>query len=195
MCKSPASKAFALQLFSSCCRPTMLTIDECVEIMLLSGREGYSHRDVARHPEQQPVSQSTVSHLLEKFKITGCVADAPRSGWPSTSTEVEEIVLAKVMTSPKKSTRRTSFESGNPRTTLQRVLKKHQFHSYKLHVMHYMTEDDPDHRFLEHLEEDKDFLSKVTFSDEANFYVNGEVNRESVRYWCNTNPHWLTDDK
>ncbi|KAJ8873731.1 hypothetical protein PR048_024565 [Dryococelus australis] len=122
-------------------------------------------------PERLP--QSTVSHLLEKFKITGSVADAPRSGRPSTSTEAEETILAKVL--------------GVPRTTLQRILKKDELHPYKLHLMHHVTEDNPDRRvemcswFLELVEEYEDFLSKV--------------NRQNMRYWSNTNPHWLTNDK
>jgi hypothetical protein len=28
------------------------------------------------------------------------------------------------------------------------------------------------------------------FSDEANFYVHGEVNRQNMRYWSDSNPHW-----
>ena len=36
---------------------------------------------------------------------------------------------------------------------------------------------------------DQEFLSRVMFSDEANFYVNGEVNKNQ-RYWSNENPHF-----
>ena len=49
--------------------------------------------------------------------------------------------------------------------------------------------------FLRQLEEDAEFLSSVMFSDQANFYVKGEVNRQNVRYWSDTNPHWFTDNK
>ena len=31
-----------------------------------------------------------------------------------------------------------------------------------------------------------DFVSSILFSDEANFYVTDEVNRQNVRYWSNT---------
>lgn len=61
-----------------------------------------------------------------------------------------------------------------------------------------MSEDDPDlrvemcHWFLGKLAE---FFSTFMFSDEANFYVNGEVNRQNVRYWSDSNPHWFTDNK
>jgi hypothetical protein len=31
----------------------------------------------------------------------------------------------------------------------------------------------------------------VLFSDEALFYVNGDVNRLNVRYWSQNNPRWM----
>ena len=119
----------------------MLTTAERVEIILLCGREGYTHSDVARefncnHPEREEVARSTVNRLLQKFKATGSVADAPRSGRPSTSTaEIEETVLAKMCASPKKSLRRTSMEVNVPKTNVYRILKKHKFHPYKMQVL------------------------------------------------------------
>ena len=38
----------------------------------------------------------------------------------------------------------------------------------------------------------KDFL---LFSDEAMFYVNGEVNRQNLRYWSQDNQHWIDPSK
>ena len=33
--------------------------------------------------------------------------------------------------------------------------------------------------------------TKILFSDESNFYVNGEVAQQNLRYWNNDNPHWM----
>jgi len=44
-------------------------------------------------------------------------------------------------------------------------------------------------------DEDSEFLSTVMFTDEANFYVNGEVNRQNLRYWSDSNPYWYTNNK
>ncbi|PSN30943.1 hypothetical protein C0J52_25601 [Blattella germanica] len=114
----------------------MLNHEELVEIILLCG---CSQRDVAaefnrRHPEREPVSYSSVGRLLDKFKSTGSVQDASRSGRPSTSAETEEMILAKVAASPKKSTRRRNCELAVPYSTIQLVLKKHKFHPYKLQL-------------------------------------------------------------
>jgi hypothetical protein len=65
-----------------------LTLDERVEIVLLSGREGWTQRQVAdefnaRHPERNPITQSAVEKLVKKFKETGSCVDKPRVGRPS----------------------------------------------------------------------------------------------------------------
>ena len=31
----------------------------------------------------------------------------------------------------------------------------------------------------------------ILFSDEAMFYLSGNINRHNFRYWSDTNPHWL----
>jgi transposase len=50
-----------------------LTKDERVELILLSGREGWSYRRIAEHfnacnPGRAAVSHSTVGELVQKFK-------------------------------------------------------------------------------------------------------------------------------
>ena len=53
---------------------------------------------------------------------------------------------------------------------------------------------DPKHKalaleMLSHIEDDEDYLKKVTFTDEAYFHVSGKVNRHNVRIWGSENPH------
>jgi hypothetical protein len=52
-----------------------LTSDERVEIVFLSGREGWMQRQAAdefnaRHPERNPITHSAVGKLVKKFKET-----------------------------------------------------------------------------------------------------------------------------
>jgi hypothetical protein len=55
-----------------------LTLDQRVEIVLLSGRQGLTHRKVAdefnaRHPERIPITHSAVGKLLKRRrKCVGC---------------------------------------------------------------------------------------------------------------------------
>ena len=53
-------------------------------------------------------------------------------------------------------------------------------------MAHHLSEDDPDRRMefyewaLSNVNEDPNFSTKILFTDEANFYVNGEVNRQNL---------------
>ncbi|KAG2456425.1 TT30A protein, partial [Polypterus senegalus] len=94
-----------------------------------------------------------------------------------------------------------SLESGISRTSLRRILATHKWYPYKLQLLPHLNEDDPDRRteFAEwakqKLEQDPQFTQKILFSDEANFYVNGEVNKQNHHYWSDTNPHWIDPSK
>jgi hypothetical protein len=49
--------------------------------------------------------------------------------------------------------------------------------------------------FLDKINYNTDFLKGVLFSEEANFYVNGEVNKQCCRYWSRENFHWYIGSK
>ncbi|CAI9738852.1 KEOPS complex subunit TP53RK isoform X1 [Octopus vulgaris] len=81
-----------------------LSKEERIELVLLSGREGWSYRKIAEefnlpHPCRQPIYFTAVRKLIKKFKETGSVSDKPRSGRPKTSDETKEAVEAKVSAS------------------------------------------------------------------------------------------------
>ena len=65
----------------------------------------------------------------------------------------------------------------------------------------HLSEDDQDRRLqfcewaLTKVNEDKNFSTKILFTDEANFYVNGEANRQNLCYWSDENPRWLSPTK
>ena len=44
------------------------------------------------------------------------------------------------------------------------------------------------------LEENPELLWNLFFSDEAHFYLNGEVNRQDFRLWSDENPHWFAEE-
>ena len=116
--------------------------------------------------------------------------------------ETRAQVLEKITSSPRKSGRRAASEIGVPHSTMQKVLKAEKFHSYKLQILHKLYEDDSDRRlemavwFQVQLEEDPDFVRRsMLFSDEVNFNVSGEVNRQNCQYYSQDNPHFMLDSK
>jgi hypothetical protein len=78
-----------------------LTLYERVEIVLLSGRQGWTQRQLAdefnaRHPERNPITHSAVGKLVKKFKETESVVDKPRVGRPSVGEDIRTGVIAKL---------------------------------------------------------------------------------------------------
>ncbi|CAI9721009.1 deacetylase [Octopus vulgaris] len=125
--------------------------EERIELVLLSGREGWSYPKIAeeinlRHPCRQPIYFTAVRKLIKKFKETGSVLDKPRSGRPKSSDETKEAVEAKVSASPKKSLRRTATVLGVPKPTIHKMLVEEKFHRYNLQILHHLNEADPDRR-------------------------------------------------
>jgi hypothetical protein len=155
----------------------------------------------ARNPERNSITHIAEGKLVKTFKETGSVVDKPRVGRASVGEDIRTGVIAKFHASPKKSFRQTSTEVGLPKSTMHDILEKEKFHPYKLQILYRLTENDPDRRlemcewFLRQISEDENFLEGVMFSDEANFYVSGEVNKQNFRYWSPEKPHWFTDSK
>jgi hypothetical protein len=46
---------------------------------------------------------------------------------------------------------------------------------------------------MDRIIEDKTFLSKICFSDEATFHLSGKVNRHNIRVWGSENPHTVVE--
>ena len=184
-----------------------LTIKKRVELVLMSGADGATNRSVAKkfnriYPDREPISHTTVGRLILKFRETGSVLDKPKSAYSRVSDETRRRVIEKVESSPMKSIRRSSSELGVPRTTMRRIIKAESFHPYKLQQLNKLYEDDPDRRlqmvtwFKDQLVQNPSFVKHdVLFSDEANFFVNGEVNKQNCRYYSRENPHWMDPTK
>ena len=129
--------------------------------------------------------------------------DKPRHGRPKTATDegTAVAVLASFAKSPTRSTRRLALESCVSRGSIQRIVRDHHWHPYKIQLQQHLSEDHPDRRLhfcewaLTQLPRDPAVGSKILFSDEANFYVSGEVNKQNLRYWSPENPHWTDPRK
>jgi len=89
-------------------------------------------------------------------------------------------------------------QSGIKRGTILNILKKDlSLKSYIPTLCQGLHEDDYDRRlefaqtFLTMVENNPDILKLTLWSDEANFKVNGHVNRHNAIYWSANNPHQL----
>lgn len=180
----------------------VFSLEERVQIVLLFGQTGtYSGATDAfneRHPEHQ-ITRKAVSNLVQKFHRTGSVVDEPRSGRPSTGELTEAGVLAEFSVNPQQSARRVAQQHNISRWAVNKVLKNHKFHPYKITLVQELSEDDFDRRIefcelmTQKLESREISTFEIVFSDEASFQLNGHVNRHNCRYWAQENPHWYRE--
>jgi len=70
---------------------------------------------------------------------------------------------------------------------------------YRLHLLQSRKEDDKVKRFnfcfriKSHIENDNDFVNRLTFSDESTFHLTGKVNRHNVHTWGTETPHVIIE--
>ena len=101
-----------------------------------------------------------------------------RSGRPLTATTVATSAVVQFTRSPLKSVKQCSRESN-----IQRILKSENWKVYIPRLLHSMNEDDTDRlqycKWFESMMRDEAFAGKVVWSDEAQFKLNGTVNRHN----------------
>ena len=124
-----------------------------------------------------------------------CTKKDPGDHGQATTLATSAAVLQPFTRSPQKSVKQCSRETGVSRSSVQRILKSAKWKVYIPRLLHAMNEDDTDGR-LEYCEwfegmmrDDKAFAEKVVWSHEAQFKLNGTVNRHNCVYWYSENPH------
>jgi hypothetical protein len=154
---------------------------------------------VLKFPDSQVPHRNAVRNLIDKFRATGSVVDAYRSGRPSTSEDTMLDIQARITMSPNKSLRQLSQQVHLPMSTVHKILKsKLHFRPYRLTDVSQLHERDYQSRlnycmwFQNFISEQGDEILDLTFfTDEAWFHLSGYVNSQNNRLWSSENPHEL----
>jgi hypothetical protein len=143
-------------------------------------------------------SETALNNLIHKFETEYTLEDRKRTrSHPATNEANQELVLASVAANPNVSVRDVAREVGVSPRSVSRVLHQNQFHPYKVQILHKLNDGDQDRRMqfcdemIARIDANPNFVRNICFSDEATFFVNGEVNRHNMRYWSQDNPHWI----
>jgi len=132
----------------------------------------------------------TITWLCDTFDTHGTICDVHRgrSGRPLTATASSAMILERFTSSPRKSATQCARETGVSSTSVRRILKAFKWKVYIPRLLHGTNEDDPDGRmqfcewFQQMVNEDEEFVTKIVWSDEAQFKLNGTVNRHNCVY-------------
>ena len=117
-----------------------------MEQMFLNGgkyTKDVQQKFVNQFPDAKLPHRNVVRKLIDKFRETGSVADAPQSGRPLTSEETVLDIQDRILMSPSKSVRRLSQQAHVPKSTAHGIMKKNlKLHPYKVFVVHELQERD-----------------------------------------------------
>lgn len=152
------------------------TLQERVEIISLFFRSNDCARAAALSYNElhlnAHLSHTYVLQLVAKFRETGSVLNKKRIVEnPVRNEAIEVAVLGHIAIDPTLSTRKVSDVTGVSRRTIQRTLKTHKFHPYKIKLVHELNEDDDDRRlqFCELISEmiicDPQFIFNITIEE------------------------------
>jgi len=146
----------------------------------------------------EPPTCLTIARIRDKFEThcTVCDVHKGRSGRPRTASPASSAkVLEQFTHSPQRSTKQCARETGVSRTSVRCILKTARWKVFIPRLLHALNVDDPDRRvqycewFQNMVREDEEFVRKMVWSDEAQFKLNGTVNRHNYVYWAPENPH------
>lgn len=96
-----------------------------------------------------------------------------------------------VRENPSLSIRKRGQELNIKKSSLQVILKKDlHLTAYKIQLVQELKDSDHESRlnFATEMLERFNSFDNILFSDEANFHLNGHVNKQNCRYWSKENP-------
>jgi len=135
--------------------------------------------------QTQPPTCLTITRLCDKLDTHGTICDVHRgrSRRPLTATSPASsaMFLERFTMSPRKSATQCARETGVSSTSVRRILKAFKWNVYIPRVLHTINDDDPDHWmqfcewFQQMVNEDEEFVTKIVWSDEAQYKLNGTV--------------------
>uniref|UniRef100_A0AC34FPT4 DUF4817 domain-containing protein n=1 Tax=Panagrolaimus sp. ES5 TaxID=591445 RepID=A0AC34FPT4_9BILA len=144
--------------------------------------------------EQAPDARN-IKRWFEEFQQRGTVFRKERiSPRPIRTDEIVRDVLEYFSANEHSSLRRAANELQISKSTIQVILSDADWHPYKMQTVHELLPGDWVLRTIfaeQHLAllaAQPDHLERIWWSDEANFHVNGAVNKQDFRYWSPTNP-------
>ena len=146
-------------------------------------------------PNEDPPYRNSVRSLIAKFRETGSVHDADRSGRPSVLNAEKMDAISEAMTnSPSKSLLRLSQEADISLGSAHNAVRKNlNLYPYKVTCYHELKDTDYEKRvycrWFGHVLDDNGVLNRTFFSDEAWFHLSGYVNSQNSRHWSTVNPH------
>lgn len=167
-------------------------LGECLQNCLLASRV-YAQR----FPNRNHPNKVVFERLLALFRQNGTVQyqKLVKIKPVTENEEIELAVIASVIENPHIGQNQIAQNFNISQASVSRILKKHNYHDYKIQLHQELSENDFEKRVefcmwvLDKVAENQNFFNLVLFSDECTFHNNGSVNRHNFHYYSESNPH------
>lgn len=156
-------------------------------------------REFRRHFRRTPPTHQSILRWYRQFKNSGSVLKRKSSGRARVPLETVARVRQCFEQRPQQSINSAGRELGLPKSTVWKILRKSlSLKPYRLQLLQKLKQGDFDKRKelcdnLMDSMQDNNFSSRLVFSDEATFHLNGKVNKHNVRIWASEPPHAVVE--
>ena len=150
--------------------------------------------------ESDPPSRKAVKAMLEKFRSTGTLKDKQRPGRKKTRDDNLVATVGAFFHINQEASINTflrEFDFCVSRSTVWRILKIDlQWKPFRPRRVHKLLPGDDIRRywcldaFFKKLNDDPTFITKIIWSDECIFKLNGNIATNNVVHWARENPHF-----
>lgn len=142
-----------------------------------------------------------MARLVKKFEETGSVHDKPKATKHFSRAAIDKV---EGEVNRQKALNENGISSCNsvaksldmPLSSVHKILRLHlKLKPYKLMHLHALEDGDPTQRlifaesFIKSCEDDINYLRNIMWTDEANFYLHGQVATRNCVLWEASNPH------
>lgn len=163
-----------------------------VELALLRYRQLY--------PNERFPSKRTMKRLVNRVTRSGAVFYKARNPRQNTILNRETLnVLLCVTENPHIGQRQIARNLQISKTTIQRILKKENWHAYKSYKVQKLHPEDWPKRLdfcreiLRRVNDNTLEIENVLFTDESNFRSDGYINRKNFHTYASENPHAILE--
>lgn len=151
----------------------------------------------AKYPQRKAPDPKTIRALYKKIESSGSLHDVSppirqRRARSNTNITIAQDLLEE---DPNLSAARGAQALGISKSSMRRVFRLDlKLLPYKIQMVQQLMPEDYPRRLqygktMQNLERNEDdFWNKIIMSDEAHFHLNGNVNKQTCRFWADKNP-------
>lgn len=152
-----------------------------------------------RYPNRTPTTYEIILRAVNAYREGRNPGQRGSQGRPQTVDD--DVVLEQVTEDPSTSVRLIERRTGVPKSSAQRILKRHQYYPYHIQRVQTLLTSDYARRIvfcqtmIQKHREDPDFFNKVLWSDESACKRDGYLNLHNIHSWQLVNPHEKREDR